>query len=325
METIHSCESGSSPRGRGKRRGGRAGRLGERLIPAWAGKTKGEARALLRDRAHPRVGGENSKFQPAPAAGMGSSPRGRGKQNSAKGYAPSLRLIPAWAGKTKASFGLSPVMRAHPRVGGENGTIAGARLSASGSSPRGRGKPCPRNALRSRYRLIPAWAGKTIFVALYQNNETAHPRVGGENGLVGPFADVPAGSSPRGRGKPPPLLGHLAASGLIPAWAGKTRCPRRRASDRRAHPRVGGENHRPDVAELAINGSSPRGRGKLRLELVKIGDRGLIPAWAGKTSMTAPSPSRRTAHPRVGGENPLAARGAEPVMGSSPRGRGKPR
>ena len=51
--------SGSSPRGRGKRLGGRFRVLAGGLIPAWAGKT---TRGFLPPRntpAHPRVGGEN--------------------------------------------------------------------------------------------------------------------------------------------------------------------------------------------------------------------------------------------------------------------------
>ena len=49
--------------------------------------------------------------------------------------------------------------------------------------------------------LIPAHAGKTIFVALYQNNETAHPRSRGENEYVTWLRAAQAGSSPLTRGK----------------------------------------------------------------------------------------------------------------------------
>ena len=52
---------GSSPRGRGKRqRTPRVG-LAKRLIPAWAGKTRLGLPNHAFDRAHPRVGGENSR------------------------------------------------------------------------------------------------------------------------------------------------------------------------------------------------------------------------------------------------------------------------
>ena len=91
---------GSSPRGRGKH-GDTITRIEKaRLIPAWAGKTRHGRSPGPPHRAHPRVGGENSKSQPAPAAGKGSSPRGRGKRIPA----------PLWPSGTLA----------HPRVGGEN-------------------------------------------------------------------------------------------------------------------------------------------------------------------------------------------------------------
>ena len=75
-----------------------------------------------------------------------------------------------------------------------------------------------------------------------------------------------------------------ASMGLIPAWAGKTANNDSYNASDMAHPRVGGENGKLDDAKHTLTGSSPRGRGKLaigdRLRLV----RGLIPAWAGKTS-----------------------------------------
>ena len=50
------------------------------------------------------------------------------------------RLIPAWAGKTSAAAGSASASRAHPRVGGENVASEAATSTATGSSPRGRGK-----------------------------------------------------------------------------------------------------------------------------------------------------------------------------------------
>ena len=51
----------------------------------------------------------------------------------------------------------------------------------------------------------------------------------------------------------------------------------------------------------------------------------LIPACAGKTRPCGSWRGRRRAHPRVCGENSLAAQDTEPQWGSSPRVRGKPR
>ena len=93
--------AGSSPRGRGKPAGRQGHPRGRRLIPAWAGKTRGFRGTTACVEAHPRVGGENYYRDVHAFVDQGSSPRGRGKHMSANLAANGRRLIPAWAGKTK--------------------------------------------------------------------------------------------------------------------------------------------------------------------------------------------------------------------------------
>ena len=319
----HRVGVGSSPRGRGKRTEP-AGQLLQRgLIPAWAGKTD-PARPRGRSRtAHPRVGGENAP-QSAKAAGRrGSSPRGRGKRSHDHRLPPPLRLIPAWAGKTKTWFIERMARGAHPRVGGENLTGRQGLGKTWGSSPRGRGKLDAEGQAALRGRLIPAWAGKTCVRRRAAWPTTAHPRVGGENRFFGTLPPNFDGSSPRGRGKPLVALSAGDTSGLIPAWAGKT--SRRPASRPRsgAHPRVGGENLGELTGLQRRDGSSPRGRGKLRAGRVEGHLERLIPAWAGKTFLGDGGGDTAPAHPRVGGENVAEAPKDGIRSGSSPRGRGK--
>ena len=111
--------------------------------------------------------------------------------------------------------------------------------------------------------------------------------------------------------------------GLIPAWAGKTRSKRGNPRPPEAHPRVGGENGALTDATRPVEGSSPRGRGKQ--PMVRNGriNRGLIPAWAGKTAASSTLSNRSEAHPRVGGENTPPQDEDDCYTGSSPRGRGK--
>ena len=172
----------------------------------------------------------------------GSSPRGRGKPVIASGPGTDWGLIPAWAGKTSPGPSRWSVRAAHPRVGGENDLMILSRRRNQGSSPRGRGKPVLRKLARILPRLIPAWAGKTRWRGWKSNPARAHPRVGGENASQVRIICVGAGSSPRGRGKPPYSTVASVRLRLIPAWAGKTLSPRRRGRARAAHPRVGGEN-----------------------------------------------------------------------------------
>ena len=92
--------AGSSPRGRGKQLTGLQRRDLDRLIPAWAGKTRRRGRRPRPRPAHPRVGGENMCTARDRRRPSGSSPRGRGKRRRSPPSARRQRLIPAWAGKT---------------------------------------------------------------------------------------------------------------------------------------------------------------------------------------------------------------------------------
>ena len=222
MASSSSTMRGSSPRGRGKPSVRLRKCTPRGLIPAWAGKTKAARLCAKNDRAHPRVGGENSSHALATSSASGSSPRGRGKRRRHRRRGGARGLIPAWAGKTAIVSLISKPASAHPRVGGENRLGVATRISKQGSSPRGRGKHELRYRLTPEDRLIPAWAGKTTRRRRPLLTGWAHPRVGGENRDI--MREMPAdhGSSPRGRGKPNRQAGRLPAGRLIPAWAGKT-------------------------------------------------------------------------------------------------------
>ena len=169
-------------------------------------------------------------------------------------------------------------------MGGENLARAVSVVRPGGSSPRGRGKLTlddPGHVMRG---LIPAWAGKTTGEPVDARHTGAHPRVGGENPPGSSRRGSGGGSSPRGRGKQGSVLKVCAMIRLIPAWAGKTSAFDAARSARAAHPRVGGENPQESGWNLENQGSSPRGRGKLRRDTREAQGVRLIPAWAGKTT-----------------------------------------
>ena len=254
------------------------------LIPARAGKTRPKPRTRTWSPAHPRAGGENSLPSGCAVFSIGSSPRGRGKPSVSGDGHWCVRLIPARAGKTRASRAWMTTGGAHPRAGGENAIITDPPYGIAGSSPRGRGKHSPRRRLPGVRRLIPARAGKTTGAPVAARHTGAHPRAGGENSLVRATPATSLGSSPRGRGKLRPSARHGTRNRLIPARAGKTRCAASSRTKRAAHPRAGGENRLdPDGVRLAL-GSSPRGRGKLSEAGADDALRRLIPARAGKTA-----------------------------------------
>ena len=295
------------------------------LIPARAGKTPTPSTPSWPGPAHPRACGENPATRTMLAMLAGSSPRVRGKQQGLQGALHRARLIPARAGKTSGDSSPARAAWAHPRACGENLVdIADIRFP-QGSSPRVRGKPHRRRPRRQAGRLIPARAGKTSARSGTRATRRAHPRACGENKLHAEVANILLGSSPRVRGKRRGVGAPLWRAGLIPARAGKTVVRRRTASSERAHPRACGENLMNSSSSTRVKGSSPRVRGKPDGAGDPGAEVGLIPACAGKTGRRPRAPLRRSAHPRVCGENPSSGRQFPPVRGSSPRVRGKPR
>ena len=115
----------------------------------------------------------------------------------------------------------------------------------------------------------------------------------------------------------------MQVEGLIPAHAGKTRRYPVIVRPRRAHPRSRGENATAARYALHGRGSSPLTRGKLNVAYYHGGVVGLIPAHAGKTSVTHWRPLRSRAHPRSRGENLYSTNALLSVPGSSPLTRGK--
>ena len=233
---------GSSPRGRGKLALVQVNGAGKRLIPARAGKTLWPPSASSPSRAHPRAGGENKPSGALANIAYGSSPRGRGKRDHGRTAHRRAGLIPARAGKTMCCTRYAEDRGAHPRAGGESSLRPITILSPAGSSPLGRGKPSETPLTPRSVRLIPARAGKTGREYRRSPGRRAHPRAGGENPCCSRRGVRPAGSSPRGRGKPQHVAGHRLSHGLIPARAGKTQFSNLVVHCLSAHPRAGGEN-----------------------------------------------------------------------------------
>ena len=91
---------GSSPLTRGKLQGAKDSWLGNRLIPAHAGKTMQRYPDHSGSAAHPRSRGENRHASALSWTSSGSSPLTRGKHRRRRPHAAARGLIPAHAGKT---------------------------------------------------------------------------------------------------------------------------------------------------------------------------------------------------------------------------------
>ena len=172
---------GSSPLTRGKPTYNLPNYVGERLIPAHAGKTRRPCGTTRGRRAHPRSRGENLTSSPSSCRHRGSSPLTRGKHGVYAGGSPGIGLIPAHAGKTPTPCGVGVRRGAHPRSRGENTPETEGSATLAGSSPLTRGKRWWSCEGLLAPGLIPAHAGKTRRPCGRSRGSRAHPRSRGEN------------------------------------------------------------------------------------------------------------------------------------------------
>lgn len=211
----------------------------------------------------------------------------------------------------------------NPRMGGEKlGKISAPNIG-QGSPPRGRGKAFSVLRRQFRFRITPAWAGKSAGERQRPPRPQDHPRVGREKAMQYSHSRIGVGAPPRGRGKVACANQTIQPDGITPAWAGKRGrcCPDRlRCWD---HPRVGGEKSSIRVMVLLALGSPPRGRGKDWWSSPVCPGLGITPAWAGKSACNSSSNGVPWDHPRMGGEKAKIQLRTAKRRGSPPHGRGK--
>ena len=152
----------------------------------------------------------------------GSSPLARGTRVLRVGGADLLGLIPARAGNTPHTVGLSSSQRAHPRSRGEHDTPTPKQGLSRGSSPLARGTQADSLGIGHLYGLIPARAGNTLEVRRPGQAPRAHPRSRGEHSPTWTDPPSTSGSSPLARGTPIGRFWNGIVDGLIPARAGNT-------------------------------------------------------------------------------------------------------
>ena len=133
---------------------------------------------------------------------------------------------------------------------------------------------------------------------------------------------MPKGSSPLARGGHSEGDAVRAATGLIPAGAGRTLGVGDSTAPLAAHPRWrGADPHTPRCWSL-FAGSSPLARGGREGMTWGAGSARLIPAGAGRTRDPARGSAFPEAHPRWRGADLFAMEAGEAEQGSSPLARG---
>ena len=296
----------------------------QRLIPAYAGSTWALAGIGWSRRAHPRLRGEHSRTWKMPPWRRGSSPLTRGALRRLY-YAMHVRgLIPAYAGSTARRVLLHCAASAHPRLRGEHEVRAEHVSGQWGSSPLTRGARGVVVDYPLASGLIPAYAGSTEARRDAPISSGAHPRLRGEHYRSISAVKSSTGSSPLTRGVLRVGWHRRRIVGLIPAYAGSTAGVSRWCCMGWAHPRLRGEHANPWGGDVSAEGSSPLTRGARCCGNRRILLAGLIPAYAGSTSVRTCVTSRTWAHPRLRGEHLAAGHDIDRAYGSSPLTRGAP-
>ena len=177
-----------------------------RFIPACAGNRLRFRFRNIGITVHPRVCGEQQRYEDCARINSGSSPRVRGTGTATFNVAAGQRFIPACAGNSLTLALIAFIKAVHPRVCGEQTPRFSATVAASGSSPRVRGTVLLDAKILRQKRFIPACAGNSRSRAARHPPAPVHPRVCGEQSLIGSGSAGPAGSSPRVRGTDRPTL-----------------------------------------------------------------------------------------------------------------------
>ena len=102
------------------------------------------------------MGGEKTFASRSIICMKGSPPRRRGKVCFGHLVKVSLRITPAWAGKSAGERQRPPCPQDHPRVGGEKLLPSDTLFLELGSPPRGRGKALSPALALAHVRITPA-------------------------------------------------------------------------------------------------------------------------------------------------------------------------
>ena len=152
-----------------------------------------------------------------------------------------------------------------------------------GSPPPMRGKANSAHTRRCPSRITPAYAGKRSQQDPHGSGLQDHPRLCGEKVSNGFTQKLPYGSPPPMRGKACGTVKYLYATGITPAYAGKSK--REPYSFRFSwdHPRLCGEKYTFPHSSIVYKGSPPPMRGKASTVPRRQSETGITPAYAGKS------------------------------------------
>ena len=214
----------------------------KRITPAYAGKSAKERKRFSREKDHPRLCGEKLELLFRSFSFLGSPPPMRGKVVDHKDEVLAAGITPAYAGKSRRSLKTRPATWDHPRLCGEKLMCRQKTERQIGSPPPMRGKDLITRDKFRRYRITPAYAGKSLDGNLQDTQALDHPRLCGEKYMM--------------NGVP------VEETRITPAYAGKSGSISDYIGYVKDHPRLCGEKLCFCCCDLRCQGSPPPMRGK---------------------------------------------------------------
>ncbi len=194
-----------------------------RFIPAGAGNTIVFAPVSLSRSVYPRWRGEHLTTQTLILHINGLSPLARGTLTRSETAYEHCRFIPAGAGNTQITAGLTFDLTVYPRWRGEHMSSALTAIFAVGLSPLARGTQSAATQKTRRDRFIPAGAGNTAYYQDRPEPNSVYPRWRGEHVAAAFDIILYPGLSPLARGTQFIQPGDQLVRRFIPAGAGNTR------------------------------------------------------------------------------------------------------
>ena len=294
---------GSPPPMRGKASADSPLAYRSRITPAYAGKRKRKPNGMLQSKDHPRLCGEKVTAGSSWFRLAGSPPPMRGKEGGKLCAIIMPRITPAYAGKSYRSESTLHSRPDHPRLCGEKTMSSVFSTADTGSPPPMRGKEAKDRAKTFWGGITPAYAGKSITMAMLVTSGKDHPRLCGEKFSIHCKVICRKGSPPPMRGKAISAAPGDHIFRITPAYAGKSVrwFPARYGI--RDHPRLCGE--------------------KLLMDTFVTSSCRITPAYAGKSFFGTMIGIPKQDHPRLCGEKKRKYGKRSHISGSPPPMRGK--
>ena len=292
----------------------------KRITPAYAGKSRYARRGFRFGGDHPRLCGEKGLNTRKWTIALGSPPPMRGKVLRGPMTRRMTGITPAYAGKSRTAMCWQVICRDHPRLCGEKQRRQKSGSGSAGSPPPMRGKDNMTGRNVQRYRITPAYAGKSHSSGFRYAGIWDHPRLCGEKSTAILACCIRKGSPPPMRGKADRTRNKEGRNRITPAYAGKSGIITVEVSYMQDHPRLCGEKWQMSPSAPSKTGSPPPMRGKAEQQVSGENHGRITPAYAGKSRTGNSWTRRHRDHPRLCGEKcptcpqSLHGRGSPPPM-----------